>query len=176
MASPLMLVICLKSRPVGLTRQTWELILPFFSTKQSVERKKEPLPVSTSSRSAQNLSATSGKSLLLTLGYSLPKSLAPPLVSKARICTVRVPPLSPEGQMVVTTISLPASWKRLKSAAGGSTPASTVPPRTVLGSVRRMKGRKLRLSLTSFCRVAPICLASALGAVRGAASPRLTTF
>ena len=108
MASPGILVIWRRSRPVGLTSQTLESILPFFLTKASVERKKEPLPVRASSRSAQKRSATSGRSRELTLGYSLPKRRPPVLVSKARICTGRVP-LSPSGQNVVTTMSDPAS-------------------------------------------------------------------
>ena len=68
MDSPARLVICRRSRPVGLTSQTLALSLPVFFTKVSVERKKEPLPVRASSRSAQKRSATSGRSREETLG------------------------------------------------------------------------------------------------------------
>ena len=97
MASPLMLVIWRRSRPVGLTSHTLADRRPDFLTKARVERKKAPLPVSTSSRSAQKRSATSGRSLARTWGYSLPNRRPPVLVSKARICTELVP-LSPLGQ------------------------------------------------------------------------------
>lgn len=70
------MVIWRRSRPVGLTSQTLESILPFFLTKASVERKKEPLPVRASSRSAQKRSATSRQIAGADLGIFLAKKAA----------------------------------------------------------------------------------------------------